>query len=381
MKTLYSVSKTGKTLVWSASIATAPNRDGHLEITVVSGQESGKKVSKVRLVKGGKNLGRSNETSVEEQAEIELERLYKKQYDGGYVDDVTKVSATKQVGDVKKPQLAAKYPEKAKKLGSDDRVITQPKIDGVRCFITQTEEGVQFTSRTGKPITSVPRIVSALNDKMKVGDILDGELYIEGYDLQDILSVISPTKNLKLEELTKVKIYWYDYIPEGKESESYETRFLNADFKFNSEVIDKIESKPFNKETLESVFDEYIEAGFEGMMLRSIDSAYKFGRRSDTLLKYKKMETDEFEIVDIITSDQDEAPRFVCDLRNGNTVTVRLVGDKGSNMKYLEDKDNYIGSWLTIKYQTWTKTGSLQFPVGEMIREGSLVDGVFIPSL
>jgi ATP-dependent DNA ligase len=47
---------------------------------------------------------------------------------------------------------------------------------------------------------------------------------------------------------------------------------------------------PFNKRNLESVFDEYIEAGFEGMMPRSIDSAYKFGRRSGYTpsLKYKK---------------------------------------------------------------------------------------------
>ena len=85
--------------------------------------------------------------------------------------------------------------------------------------------------------------------------------------------------------------------------------------------------------------------------------------------------------MDIIESDQDEAPRFICDLRNGNTVTVRLVGDKEENLKYLKDKQDYIGQWLTIKYQMWTKTGSLQFPVGEMIREGEVVNGEFVPSV
>ena len=117
------------------------------------------------------------------------------------------------------------------------------------------------------------------------------------------------------------------------------------------------------------------------MMIRDITSPYYFGRRSVSLLKYNKMQTEEFQIVDILESDNDEAPRFVCDLRNGNEVTVRLKGDKEENLKYLNNKETYIGKWLTIKYQIKTVTGSLQFPVGVAIRDGEVIDGEFVPSI
>ena len=136
----------------------------------------------------------------------------------------------------------------------------------------------------------------------------------------------------------------------------------------------------FNEDTLESTFDKYIAEGYEGMMLRDSTEGYKFGTRTNALQKYKKMHSEEFQIQDITDSPQDNAPRFVCDLRNGNSVTVRLVGDKDDNMKYLENKEDYIGKWMSVKYQAWTKTGSIQFPVGEGLREGNLISGEFVPS-
>ena len=63
-KLVYSMSKTGKLLVWSAVLDTTPNEDGFLEITLTSGQDTGKKVNKVRYVKTGMNIGKSNETSL-----------------------------------------------------------------------------------------------------------------------------------------------------------------------------------------------------------------------------------------------------------------------------------------------------------------------------
>ena len=382
-KIVYSMSKTGKLLVWSASLDTVPNSDGFLEITIVSGQDSGKKVSKVRHVKKGMNIGKANETTLLEQAELEFDRLYVKQYDKGYTDDPSAVSISKQVGTVKKPMLAEKYPDKQHKLPTNDSdIVTQPKIDGVRCLITKLENGeLAFTSRTGKPIPNVVVIEDAIKAYLPIGDIVDGELYIEGYELQDIISVVAPTKNKKLEELKKVKLYWYDYVPHMSESLPYKERFLENSLRFTDAAIVRLESKPFSLATLEATFDEYIADGYEGLMLRDTTAAYRFGRRSSTLQKYKKMHTDEFQIVDIIESPQDDTPRIVCDLRNGNTVTVRLKGDKETNLEYLHNRKMYIGKWLTIKYQTWTKTGSLQFPVGEAIREGEVINSVFVPAL
>ena len=139
MKTIYSISKTGKITTWSADLTLTPNSEGYLEIAIESGYEDGKKINKTRLVKSGKNLGRANETSLEAQAKLELERLYQDKYDKGYKDNKDDVSISKKVDDISKPMLADKYPEKVHKLPLGLKSIAlQPKVDGLRCFIEKT---------------------------------------------------------------------------------------------------------------------------------------------------------------------------------------------------------------------------------------------------
>lgn len=402
MKTIYSISKTGKITTWSADLNLTPNSDGYLEIAIESGYEDGKKINKTRLVKTGKNLGRANETSLEAQAKLELERLYQDKYDKGYKDNKDEVSISKKVDDISKPMLADKYPEKVHKLPLGLKSIAlQPKVDGLRCFIEKMpDESIRFSSRSGKIFTPIPFLTTWARSALKVGDIFDGELYIPGKPLQEIMSIVSPTKNIKTELLKTVQFFWYDYIPKGQEGKSFKERFIDSTIVARHGAY-KLETILFEEDSVDlpsgitvegtqseylidifdPIFDSFIEEGYEGMMIRDITSPYYFGRRSVSLLKYKKMQTEEFQIVDILESDNDEAPRFVCDLRNGNEVTVRLKGDKEENLKYLNNKEAYVGKWLTIKYQVKTVTGSLQFPVGVAIREGEVIDGEFVPSI
>lgn len=402
MKTIYSISKTGKITTWSADLNLTPNSDGYLEIAIESGYEDGKKINKTRLVKTGKNLGRANETSLEAQAKLELERLYQDKYDKGYKDNKDEVSISKKVDDISKPMLADKYPEKVHKLPLGLKSIAlQPKVDGLRCFIEKMpDESIRFSSRSGKIFTPIPFLTTWARSALKVGDIFDGELYIPGKPLQEIMSIVSPTKNIKTELLKTVQFFWYDYIPKGQEGKSFKERFIDSTIVARHGAY-KLETILFEEDSVDlpsgvtvegtqseylidifdPIFDSFIEEGYEGMMIRDITSPYYFGRRSVSLLKYKKMQTEEFQIVDILESDNDEAPRFVCDLRNGNEVTVRLKGDKEENLKYLNNKETYVGKWLTIKYQVKTVTGSLQFPVGVAIRDGEVVDGEFVPSI
>ena len=402
MSILYSMSKAGKITQWSATLNTTPNSDGFLEITIESGYEDGKKITRSRMVKSGKNIGRSNETTLLEQANLELSRLYQDKYDKGYKDDKSEVTIEKTSNDIRKPTLADKFPEKAHRLPEEVYGIAlQPKVDGLRCFVEKLESDVvRFTSRSGKVFTTIPHIATEAIRELSEGDILDGELYIPGKDLQDIMSVVSPSKNIKDEALKEVKLYWYDFIPKGKDNLSYKERFINCELNFEESVV-KLQTATFTKEEseeagnedviltnsetfleiLEEQFENYISRGYEGLMIRDINAPYFFGRRTVSLLKYKKMLSEEFKITDIIESDNDEAPRFVCDLNNGNSVTVRLKGDKEQNLTYLRNKEEYIGKWLTINFQTKTSTGSLQFPVGVALREGVEVDGIFEPSI
>ena len=109
---------------------------------------------------------------------------------------------------------------------------------------------------------------------------------------------------------------------------------------------------------------------------------YEFGKRSKNLLKYKEFFTEEFEIIDIVDSEQEPGqPRFTCKLDKDSNVTCRMKGSKEVNKQYLENKDNYIGKYLTIQYQAKTETGSIQFPVGIEIRLGTVKNGKFEPDV
>ena len=108
---------------------------------------------------------------------------------------------------------------------------------------------------------------------------------------------------------------------------------------------------------------------------------YEFDDRSIGLLKYKEMFDEEFQIVDIIESDNEPGqPVFVVDLRNDQTCKVRKSGDKSENEKYLLNRDDYIKKWLTVQYQARTKYDNLSFPVGLLLRDGVFKDGHFIPA-
>lgn len=101
------------------------------------------------------------------------------------------------------------------------------------------------------------------------------------------------------------------------------------------------------------------------------------------MLKYKFMEDDEFFILDIIENEQEPGlPKFIIDLRNGNTCEVVMSGKKELAKTYLENKEMYIQkAWIKVQYQSWTKYNKLSYPVGLEIREGKLdSNGNFDPT-
>lgn len=382
---LYSKSKTGKVQEWSALLDEKPNQDGHYVITITWGQQSGKTQTKEVLVKDGVNKGKANETTIEEQAKLVLERLYQEQKDKGYVEDISQWKDDKAVDGIPKVMLADKWVEKKHKTLSSEDWVCQPKFDGNRCLITKLEDGsIRFSSRSGKEFTNIPHLVEALKDVLPVGDIMDGELIIDNTPLQEITGAVM-NRDENDTEKAKLRFYWYDYIPSGESNKSYKERFIDNPLR-ESLVSDKVyyvSPDLYTDNTFKQTFARYIEEGYEGLMLRNINMPYEFGKRSKNLLKYKEFLTDEFKILDIIDSEQEPGqPKFVCSLGNGNEVTVRMKGNKDHNTVYLNQKDSYIGKWLTVQYQAWTDNNtSIQFPVGIEIREGSEVDGKFVPEV
>ena len=118
-------------------------------------------------------------------------------------------------------------------------------------------------------------------------------------------------------------------------------------------------------------FGRFIEAGYEGIMLRNKGGMYRCNYRSHDLQKYKEFEEDEFRITGFTQGDGRDKGTviWVCETKEGKEFTVRPRGTMESRRKLFETGKKYVGKMLTVIYQELTEEGKPRFPVGKDVRE------------
>lgn len=298
----------------------------------------------------GKNIGKANETSPEEQSLLEAKSLYQKKLDKGYSEDAPQASKFFE------PMLAFER-EKYEKLLFTVPTYVQPKLDGVRCIL---KDG-KLTSRNGKPIVSCPHLEFP-------NWFLDGELYSHKLK-EDFNKIISLTRKSKptqedLDESAKIVEYWIYDCPgnDGVFSERFikEHLYLHPNYKFRRVPTDRV----YSLEQIEEFHLIHLEQGFEGTMIRLDLGPYE-NKRSKQLLKYKNFKDAEFLVLDVeegLGNRSGMAGKLICLLPNGNKVGVSMTGTQEFMAQVLKDKDKIIGKEATVKYFNETPDGSLRFP-------------------
>lgn len=317
----------------------------------------------------GKNVGKANETSDEEQAIFEINSKRTIQlYQGNYHehrDDAVKGKAL-----FIKPMLAAKYEDGVLPKGHTWPVISQPKLDGLRCLVSI--DGMQ--SRQGKPILGAPHI----HDKLVASGIfdlfpdlvLDGELYNHELkeDFQTLVSIARKSKP-KPEDLVvsaeKMQYHVYDCITPDDMVLEDRIGFLSNELDA-TDVIHKVPHYIVNSpEEADEKFAEYLEDGYEGQMLRKPGSTYE-QKRSRNLLKHKVMTDAEFKIVEFhegLGNWAGYAKRVTIMLEDGSTQSCGLRGTQDFLRQVLVEKDEYINGDATVNFFGRTDDGKLRFPV------------------
>ena len=298
----------------------------------------------------GKNIGRVNETSPEEQALLEARSVYQKKLDKGYSEDAPQASKFFE------PMLAFER-EKYEKLLFTVPTYVQPKLDGVRCIL---KDG-KLTSRNGKQIVSCPHL--EINNLF-----MDGELYNHSLkdDFNKIISLTRKSKPTKedLEESEKLVQYWvYDNPQLGGGVFSNRIQILTSIYSKYIRLVPTHRVKSLQE--IEEYHEQYLEQGFEGTMIRLDLGPYE-NKRSKQLLKYKNFKDAEFLILDVeegLGNRSGMAGKLVCLLPNGNKVGVSMTGTQDFMTQVLKDKDKVIGKQATVKYFSETNDGSLRFPV------------------
>jgi hypothetical protein len=94
---------------------------------------------------------------------------------------------------------------------------------------------------------------------------------------------------------------------------------------------------------------------------------YKYNQRSLDVFKYKKAQDAEFKIVGH-NVDKNSHPVFVCITKEGREFKVKPKGTSDERAQMLRDIEEYLGQWLKVEFETYSKDGIPLKPVGLGLR-------------
>lgn len=374
---LYKKTNTGALQTWL--IETKDN-----EIITRFGQLDGKIQETVDVIRAGKNAGKANATSKIEQAELEAKAKWTKQKKKGYVETIQAAKAGEldeviEGGIV--PMLAHSYSDHAHKITYP--AYAQRKYDGIRCIavIEGSICGPKCTlwSRTRKLITGVPHIQKALEDIYRVPFhcdpmtpvILDGELYNHDFK-EDFEKIVSFVRQDTPKEGHEV-VQYHVYDTASMASFGYHLRMVNIlGLTGRSPHIKVVETlNVADEQHMLDIFGRFTEEGYEGLMLRNIDSTY-VNKRSYDLQKVKSFLDNEFAIVGVEEGRgrlQGHVGAFVCLTEDNKEFKAKLKGSTEYLKELFENPQLWLKKKLTVKYQNDTGDGIPRFPVGIAIRD------------
>ena len=351
LEKLYALSSNGKIKTWEIEA------DGDTMI-IRSGYIDGRLVEQTKII-DGKNIGRSNETTPEQQCELECQSKWQKKIDQQYTTSLEDVKSYKDQ-EILLPMLAHRFDKRKKDITYPCYV--QPKLNGVRCVY----QGGKFMSRTGKEYTTLAHLVPEL-EQLGI-DIPDGEIYVHGMSFQDIIRRVKKDRGTKTQELE----YWvYDQILDT----GFKIRNLDLNTCFSTHTGIKV--KPVmtivvnSEKEIKEWHNKWVAEGYEGIIIRNAEGPYKVKHRSKDLQKYKEFIDDEFEIIGFHEGTGNDQGTVVFELqtKGGKQFSVRPRGTHEMRSHWLEDIDNIIGKELTVRYQELSEDGVPIFPVGIEIRD------------
>jgi DNA ligase-1 len=333
---VYTMTKSGKQQCWNIYV----KDNYHYSVSYL--MPNGKRKISLKTVCTPKNIGKSNETTAEQQAMNEAYALWKKKSEQQYIC-----------------MLAQNYVERGEKYLTEPFAVS-PKLDGIRALARFENGQVELYSRNNKKFIHLHHIKEQLLPILKdTNMILDGELYSHEISFNELSGMIR--KHTSSDNIYKIQYWIFDTIS----NEPYYKRI---------EYITKlIQSQPYLRvleydvcthDDIQRYHGMYIHQGYEGLIARELSQPYEKGVRSNYLLKYKEFKDEEFEITGF-KSGVDGGIIFEC-ITEGNTFHVKPRGELNYRKQLLHDGEKYIGKQLTVRYQE--KMIVPRFPVGIAIR-------------
>lgn len=400
---LYKVSvSTGKMQTWEGWVDSD-------EVCSRYGQLDGKKqTSKYQAVP--KNVGRSNETTCFEQAEVELQALYEDAISNKHYR-TTKEEAEKVAKANLQPRKVTNYKDRYDKMPST--LLSSVKENGSRACVLKG----QLYSKIGRPEDiKVEHLRLAVEKLHSYGlATFDAEVFAFGLPLQRIRSAwLKPIKTDKEivkiakdrakkkgelfpskcpilaceylgynpnEDAPKLKFHIFD-IPDttGKPFTERVVDMETLQLQLNGivcsgEIRDCIEflhpvvtnSHQEREEMLAEVYNE----GHEGLVHYEPDGIYEFGKRSTNTAKAKPRLDGEALVIGIEKCKNGEGKLLLrcSDSLDNVEFSAMMKGTHESRMYSVQEQ--FIGKWVNFKYEELSEAGK---PTKGVVEETRLCD-------
>ena len=358
--TLYKKTSSGSLRQWTINLYETP--EGFWAYTTSDGQVGGKiKISKPTVVNAGKAS-----RSIYEQASSQVESKINKKLDSGY-----KETEQEALDDVFiSPMLAVDFKKRGHSMQYP--AIGQRKFDGVRCI-------AYLESRKGKEFPHMNHLRDAIKPYLKEGEILDGELYSETLDFQRTVGLVR-RESLSQEDIDvmpQISYRIYDmFSTDSSITELPFTERYNMATKFVSNIAgnELVMTQNYvidEEDSIQGLHDQFVQEGYEGIMVRNPSMPYQMDKRSSGLMKFKSFKDGEYPIVGYTEATGNDAGTviWICDAPNGITFKARPTGTREQRTTWFENADNIVGKDLTVRYFELTNDGIPRFPVGVAIRD------------
>ena len=286
------------------------------------------------------------------------------------------------------PQLCKVYnPDKFK---WNKTWIAEPKFDGLRCIVAvegwEEKKTVRAYSRNGKPLWHLDHVLNEIREKTGEESQLffDGEVY--STDWNQSMSVV---KRSVSDHPNPTSIYYHVWdCLESIEWKLKKSNVSNADRKQRLalvsggtyvEVVQGVEVKSHDE--FWTVYQSFLEQGYEGAILKDPEGPYELGRRSPYWLKQKPWTDADLTVIGAYAGEGKHVGRIgglVLEGEaewKGRTYGIRTKVGTGFTdaereyFQHLWDSKSLEGKIVEVTFQDITEDGAMRFPVYHRLRE------------
>ena len=377
-KTLYDAGVKGETRVWKIYVQS--NTNGTATIIREHGVLDGAMTRTSRVITTGKNIGKSNQTTPNQQAVNEAESIVTKKMREGYKEQIESRGETHVI----LPMLAQDWTKIRWKPSPP--LFAQPKLDGVRMVVVKNGDGsITMTTRQGKDIYFMDHIRDCVASVVPTGWVLDGELFCSTKTFEEITGIVrkSVVEHTNVEDIRAIEYHVFDMFMIGREDIPFTTRreymislekALQMTSAYSRDCPVKIVPTYLltTSEEIESIHSRMNEEGHEGTIYRVPGGLYVPRARSKDLLKRKDFMTEEYRIVDYTEADGRDIGTVIWVVEvspEGSRFNVRPRGNMEQRREWFTNGRYYIGKMLTVRFQNLSEAGIPRFPVGLSIRD------------